>query len=462
MTEVLERFHSEYAAAFRSYLRGAGEVGLESAYELGRKAVTGELSMLDLAEVEHEVLVSALAEAPSRDEMERVASAATNFFIESLSPFEMTQRGFDEAAETARVQRSIAETLQRRLLPGRLPEVPEFSVAARYIAGSAGVEVGGDWYDVMPISSEKVGLAVGDVVGRGVIAASVMGQLRIALRAYALGGEPPHVVAQRLHQLVKTLDEAQMTTCAYLLLEPHSGKLSFAIAGHPPPLVLTAEGKASYLEGVRCPPLGVGDMDYTESVAMLEPGTTILLYTDGLVEVRGERIDEGLERLRRTVEQAPRDPDALCDHLLGALPEGGPRDDVALLAVQPMPALGGRLELELPANPASVPSLRRTLVRWLEENVGATRTEARDIVLAACEAASNAVEHAYGPAEGKLQIGAEVLDGEVMLKVRDFGSWREPRDPAHGRGLGIMEKVMDVQVRSEHDGTEVRLRRRLS
>jgi len=462
VTEVLDRFRSEYADAFRSYLLRAGEIGLESAYELGRKAVTGRLSMLDMAEVEHGALVAALADASSREEMERVASAARDFFIESLSPFEMTQRGFDEAAETARVQRSIAETLQRRLLPGRLPDVPEFAVAARYTAGGAGVEVGGDWYDVIPLPGDKVGLAVGDVVGRGVLAASVMGQLRIALRAYALEGAEPRLVAGRLNRLVKTLDEALMTTCVYLLLEPRTGRLSFVTAGHPPPLVLAADGTASYLEVIRCPPLGVADIDYEQSACVLEPGSTILLYTDGLIEVPGEIIDEGLERLRTTVEGGPFDPGPMCDHVLGGLLREGHRDDVAVLAVQPMPAVAGRLQLTLPADPATVPSLRRTLVRWLDEKAGASAEESREIVLAACEAASNAVEHAYGPGEGLLEITAEVVDGAVNLIVRDFGRWRPPRDPAHGRGLGIMETMMDVEMMSHADGTEVRLRRRMA
>jgi anti-sigma regulatory factor (Ser/Thr protein kinase) len=225
--------------------------------------------------------------------------------------------------------------------------------------------------------------------------------------------------------------------------------------------VLTANGKASYLEAIRCPPLGVTDLDYEQSECMLEPGSTILLYTDGLVEVPGEAIDEGLERLRRTVEGGPLDPDTLCDHLLGALLQEGPRDDVAVLAVQPMPALADRLELRLPAEPATVPSLRRTLVRWLEEKAGATAVDSHDIVLATCEAASNAVQHAYGPGDGQLEIAAELMDGEVNVLVRDFGRWRAPRDPAHGRGLDIMQTVMDVEMTSHPDGTEVRLRRRL-
>jgi serine phosphatase RsbU (regulator of sigma subunit)/anti-sigma regulatory factor (Ser/Thr protein kinase) len=607
---ALERFRDEYASAFRSYLTSGGEVGLESAYELGREAVTGELSLLDLAGIHHGVLAEALRAASTPEEMERLSVAGADFFLESLSTFEMTQRGFREAQETALLQqrhaaqlrgmadaslavssapsvdemlelvterarnvigahrsmtavkadeergeprqavsvsdeyaespahdepsdrtsqvratnrpmrtdgwlaaplidrdgrnvgvielshkyegdftendeavlvqlaqmtsvaianarlyeheRGIAETLQRRLLPTRLPEVPGVRAAARYIAGGAGVEVGGDWYDVIPLSGERLGVAIGDVVGRGVGAAAIMGQLRVALRAYALETESPTIVAQRLANFVQTLDEEQMTTCVYLVLEPSTGALRFSNAGHPPPLLLRPDGTAGYLEGESSPPLGIRfDPGRAEVATTLEAGSTVLLYTDGLVEERGAPIDHGLERLREAVTEAPLDPESLCDRVLAALVDAAPGDDVALIAVQLLPFAGEPLRLTLPAEPTTLASLRRTLTAWLLQ-AGATEDEAYDVSLAACEAATNVVEHAYGPGKAVLELQADVQDREVMVTVQDFGSWREPRDVGRGRGLDVMRAVMDaVEVISEAEGTKVHLRRRL-
>jgi serine phosphatase RsbU (regulator of sigma subunit)/anti-sigma regulatory factor (Ser/Thr protein kinase) len=574
VSDDLERFRAEYSAAFDSHLKGTSETGLESAYELGRKAVTGGLSLLDLAGVHHGVLADSLWNAdPSA--MARISSAANAFFMESLGTFEMASRGFQEAHETAQLQarhasqlrglaeaslavnstlsteemldlvatsareiiganrsmltmkadapqpdgewltaplidregrrlgviqvadkqeadftqddesillqlaqmasvalenarlyeheRDIAISLQRALLPARLPEISGVTHAARYVAGGAGVEVGGDWYALIPRPGGGVGIAIGDVVGRGVRAASIMGQLRIALRAYALEFAEPSVVLRRLARFAQTLPEDQMTTCVYVAIDVDKGTIRFANAGHPPPLVLTPDGRVEYLEGARSMPLGVtADPEYEDSSAELEPGSTVLLYTDGLVERRGESIDVGLERLRAAVAEAPRDPEELCDRLLGMLVEADLADDVALLAVRALPQDVDPLDLTLPADPATLADLRKTLRDWLDR-AGADEEESRDIVLATVEAAANAVEHAYGPGDAQFEFEAHAVDGEIIVTVQDYGSWRNESDPHRGRGLGVMRAAMDdVEVNSESDGTRVRLRRRLT
>jgi serine phosphatase RsbU (regulator of sigma subunit)/anti-sigma regulatory factor (Ser/Thr protein kinase) len=569
-------FRAGYAAAFRGYLVGAGETGLESAYELGRRAVTEGLSLLDLAGIHHAVLAESLGAARAPDEMARVASAGADFFLESLAIFEMTQRGFIEAQETVQLQqrhagrlrglaeaalainsalkvpemlelvaerarqivgaeesdvrlgtdeeapvaregwlaadlidregrrlgliqlagkhegefdaddramlvqlaqmtsvavenarlyeheRGIAVTLQRTLLPSRLPQVPGVGSAARYLAGGDGVEVGGDWYELIPLSGDRVGVAIGDVVGRGVRAASIMGQLRPALRAYALELERPAEVARRLARFVKTLDADQMTTCVYALLEPSSGVLHFTNAGHPPPLLLGPNGEATFLEGERSVPLGVmADPPYTENVTKLPPGCTLLLYTDGLVERRDEPITRGLERLRAAAAAAPRAPEPLCDRMLELLVERTPSDDVALLAVHAIGDAASPIQLSLPAIPDSLALVRRRLRAWLERTE-ATELEAYDVVLAACEAAANAVEHAYGPIDAVFELAVQLEQGEVVVSVRDFGTWRPPREPSRGRGLVVMRAAMDrVDVQPDDEGTTVLLRRRL-
>jgi serine phosphatase RsbU (regulator of sigma subunit)/anti-sigma regulatory factor (Ser/Thr protein kinase) len=573
MTADLDRFREGYASAFRKHLVGSGETGLESAYELGRNAVTGGLSLLDLAGVHHEVLAEVISESPPV-EAERISKAGTDFYLESLATFEMTQRGFQEAHETAQLQarhasqlrglaeaslavnstlssaemlglversareiigadrsevttkseasspaegwltfplidregrrlglikvadkhegdftendksillqlaqmasaalenarlyeheRGIAAALQRNLLPAELPEIPGVSTAARYLAGGAGVEVGGDWYAVIPRPEGGVGVAIGDVVGRGVVAAAIMGQLRVALGAYALEFDDPSVVVGRVARFAQTLPEDQMTTCVYVTIDPETGRTRFTNAGHPPPLVLRPDGSADYLEGSRAMPLGVvGDPRYEETQVTLEPGSTVLLYTDGLVEKRGESIDAGLERLRTAVMDAPTEPDALCDKVLELLAEESPADDVALLAVRALPQEVEPLDLTLPADPATLAGLRKQLREWLDE-AGANPDESRDIVLATVEAAANAVEHAYGPGNAQFELDAHVVGGEVTVTVRDFGSWRDESDPHRGRGLGVMRAAMHgVEVTTETEGTRVTLRRRL-
>src|SRR4051794_10172382 len=239
-------------------------------------------------------------------------------------------------------EHAVAATLQRSLLPAELPDVAGTVIATRYVPAVAEVEVGGDWYDVIPLAAGRVGLAMGDVVSRGVRAASVMGQLRNALRAYALDGPPPGLVVERLHTMLRTLERREMATLAYMVLDPIALSFTLASAGHPPPLVLSPDGRVCLIEEGRGPPLGaVADAIYKEASGVLAPGATVLLYTDGLVERRDMWLDEGMERLVTESKGAcGAPPDELLERLLGALvPEGGAEDDVAALAIQLTPVM---------------------------------------------------------------------------------------------------------------------------
>jgi GAF domain-containing protein/anti-sigma regulatory factor (Ser/Thr protein kinase) len=362
-------------------------------------------------------------------------------------------------------EHAVATTLQRSLLPERLPEVSGATLASRYVPAAADVEVGGDWYDVIGLPGGRVGLAMGDVVSRGLRAASVMGQLRNALRAYALEGRQPAAVLERLHGLVRSLDKPEMATLVYFVLDPHSLSFSMSSAGHPPPLVLTADGGVQMLEEGRSPPIGaVADIQFAEASGTLEPGSTLLLYTDGLVEGRDMWIDEGLERLSLEARAAgPLEPEALLTRLLSALvPEGGGGDDVAALAVRLTPLSRERLSLRLPADPYVLASMRRTLRRWLA-GLDAAEDETYDLLVAVTEAAANAVEHAYGPVDATFDVEAFSLpDAEVEVIVRDQGHWRPPRGENRGRGTLLMQELTDhFQATSGAGGTVVRLRRRL-
>jgi GAF domain-containing protein/anti-sigma regulatory factor (Ser/Thr protein kinase) len=362
-------------------------------------------------------------------------------------------------------EHAVAETLQRSLLPEQLPDVAGVEMASRYVPGAADVEVGGDWYDVIPLAGGRVGLAMGDVVSRGVRAASVMGQLRNALRAYALDGRPPGAVLDRLHGVLRTLERREMATLAYMVLDPAALTYSLASAGHPPPLVLGQDGSVDLIEEGRGPPLGaVADALYGETTGELSPGATLLLYTDGLVERRDMWIDEGLERLTvEAIAAVGAAPEELLTRLLEALvPPGGGRDDVAALALRLTPISPDRLALRLPAEPTVLSPLRRTLRQWLEA-LGGGEGEIYDTLVAVTEAAANAIEHAYGPADETFEVEATVEgEGEVTVVVRDQGRWRPPRGHNRGRGTLLMQELMDhFEVSTSEAGTEVRMRRRL-
>ncbi len=355
----------------------------------------------------------------------------------------------------------IAETLQRSLLPERLPGIAGAVVAARYEVGGDGVEVGGDWYDVIPLDDGTVGLVIGDVVGRGLTAATVMGQLRTATRAYALDGHSPAEVARRMNTLVQTLDLGHMTTLVYLIFEPGTGRVRFTCAGHPAPVVRRADGSAEFLAAGRSLPLGVvPSASWDEGDTCLEPGSTLVLYTDGLVEERGVPIGEGLDDLRRALCSAPEEPEALCDHLLDSRLHGRRDDDVAVLALRALPR-GNELLLRSPLDPARLSSLRAIMREWLTE-AEATSAETYEITTAFGEAITNAMEHPLGREQAAFEARVSLDGREVAIAVRDFGRWRPPRPSDRGRGLNLMEALMhSVEIESGPKGTEVRMRRKL-
>jgi anti-sigma regulatory factor (Ser/Thr protein kinase) len=218
-----------------------------------------------------------------------------------------------------------------------------------------------------------------------------------------------------------------------------------------------------FLEGGRSVPLGVMPFPKFEEVdAHLEPGGTIVLYTDGLVERAGEHIDDGLEKLAEEVRAAPPSPDAICDHLLGVMvPEQGAADDVALLALQNTP-VGEEFSVELPTEPEALAAMRGLLRRWLHQAEG-TDQEIAEITTACGEAATNAIEHAGSGGGAPFEVAGTVTGHEVEITVRDYGAWRQPRDGDQGRGLSLMRALMDsVDVDPGAEGTSVRLRRQLN
>ncbi|MDX6689565.1 MAG: hypothetical protein QOG15_1022 [Solirubrobacteraceae bacterium] len=359
----------------------------------------------------------------------------------------------------------IAETLQRSLLPQTLPSLPGIELSARYLPAASESEVGGDWYDAIPLPGGRVLLVMGDVSGKGLAAASALGALRNAIRAYAFDGNGPAEIAERLNRFVLAEPaREQMATLVLAAFDPVDGTLQWVNAGHPPPLTLDTDGTPRFLDGARSVPLGVLPFPgYEEAITTLEPGGAILLYTDGLIERRGEHLDQGFGLLAAAASSGRLAPDAICDRLLAAaIPDGAPSDDVALLALCHVP-LGVRLAVDLPSEPRALASLRALLRRWLEQ-IHAADTDVHAVVMACSEACTNAIEHAgAGPGE-TISFVAVLTDDAVEVTVRDRGRWRDERPPSdQGRGLDLIDALMDdVELEQLSDGTTIRLRRRMT
>jgi serine phosphatase RsbU (regulator of sigma subunit) len=246
---------------------------------------------------------------------------------------QMTAVALDNVELFEREHRT-AVTLQRALLPDRLPQPQHVSVAARYLPGEAGLNVGGDWYDIVELSGNRIMIAIGDVMGRGARAAAVMGRVRTAWRAYALRDNPPQVVMESLNRLIQDLDPDHFSTMVLVLIEPDDRRLQIVNAGHPPPLLVFPDGRTRYLlEGLSVP-LGVlSRADYrAENVPLT--GGSIVLYTDGLIERSGSAPDEGLRRLEESARGPTVQAELLCDRILEQMLSDEAADDVALLAVQ--------------------------------------------------------------------------------------------------------------------------------
>jgi anti-sigma regulatory factor (Ser/Thr protein kinase)/GAF domain-containing protein len=352
----------------------------------------------------------------------------------------------------------LATMLQRSLLASRLPDIVGVSVAARYLP--ARDEVGGDWYDVIELPRGQLGLAIGDVVGHGIRAAALMGQIRTALRAYTFEGNGPGRTLELVDRYVRGLGDNAMATAAYAVLDTATGKLRYASAGHLPPLIARRDsGRA--LEMTPAPPLGAFPYgSCPEYELSLDHGEMLVLYTDGLVERPRVPLNEGIERLLEVVQRARTVEEACVRAFDTMLPPEGPRDDIAIVAMR-TEALPEELDLRLAARPAALSEVRHVLRRWLADR-GASQEEIAEITIAASEACANAVEHAYPPSPQEFELAARADDMEITITVRDTGSWRAPRGESRGRGLGIIDAAMkDVDIRRTEAGTEIVMRRRL-
>jgi serine phosphatase RsbU (regulator of sigma subunit)/anti-sigma regulatory factor (Ser/Thr protein kinase) len=359
------------------------------------------------------------------------------------------------------VQGHIAQTLQRNLLPRTLPQLPGLSMSARYLPAAEESAVGGDWYDVIEVGHRQLGLTIGDVAGHGIAAATYMGHLRSAVRAYALDVESP---AELLGKLSRFADQenSRMATVIYATLNLDTWIVDFARAGHPYPLLLRADGSATFLADAGGPPLGTGAVsEYDEQRVALGSGETLLFYTDGLIERRGQQLSDGEAALVEAAIAAPDDPELKCRTIIERLTEGiETPDDIAVLAIRSV-GLHELLEVQVPAKAEQLATVRHLIRRWVTANGGAD-DDCAAFAIAVTEACANSVEHAYGPGDASIQVRAALADGEATVTIRDRGGWREPRGENRGRGIPVMRAFMDdVSIEAGDQGTTVELRRRM-
>ena len=322
-------------------------------------------------------------------------------------------------------QRSIAAVLQQSLLPGALPEHHRLALATRYLP-AAEVEAGGDWYDVFLLDDDRIAFAVGDVVGHGAWAAATMGQLRAALAAYLLDGASPAQALARLDRFSRRVPDAKASSASCAVLDITTGELTWACAGHPPPLLVDAEG-TGFAHGVLGPVLGLRDAPpMPESHLVLQPGRGVLFYTDGLVERRGELIDDGMRRLADAAHRwgrATGGPDADRGDRRRA-----PRDRTARRRRRAARAscCPPRSAARSPLGPTNCARSGAPCREWTGTAYAAELVD--DLQLALGEAVANAVEHAYGPDDDgrvRYRITART-DGGLDVAVADDGTWRPP------------------------------------
>ncbi|HEX6424676.1 MAG TPA: SpoIIE family protein phosphatase [Acidimicrobiales bacterium] len=332
MTSLHRDLADEYRAALLGYVAAPDELGRARAYELGHRAVEAGMGLIELVGVHRIAVDEVVDETPTRA---RVA-AAMDFLTESLSTFEMAQRGYREAQERAAVAHDIALTLQRSLLPAELADLPGVERAVRYLPAGPQVEVGGDWYDVVPLDGGRVGLVVGDVMGHGVHQAAVMGQMRLGVRAYLLEGHAMDDAVSRTDSLLLSLGGLQTATMVVGVVDVGAATFRLVNAGHPPPVLVERGGSASFVVGGHGRLLG---LPVAADRPVLGPvpfpaGACLLMYTDGLLEGEERAGGDGLDRLLATVAGFEGSPDELCDHVIAALVDDAPGDDICLLAVR--------------------------------------------------------------------------------------------------------------------------------
>jgi GAF domain-containing protein/anti-sigma regulatory factor (Ser/Thr protein kinase) len=387
-------------------------------------------------------------------------SAGRVFGPEDRALAEELARRAGVAMEHARMyerERSVSGTLQQAFLPDALPQVPGATLHATYLAGERESEVGGDWYDAFWLPDGRLGLSIGDVIGRGLQAAVTMGQIRQGIRVLSEEGSPAAAL-RRVGRLLHFQHGSAVASVLFGVLDPADGTFTYANAGHPPPVLAEPHGDPRLLGGGGLP-LGFSpEGRLGEGTLRLGAGTLLILYTDGLTEIDRHPLD-GERRLRDAVREEMRHPSGdrargVADRVLAGRQAA---DDVAVLTVTLAAAPVSEIERVLPASPSAL-ALVRQQVRQVARGLHISDERLQAIQVAVGEAVNNVIEHAYGVPSGTFRVRVAVEDHRLVVEVQDFGRWRARRTDRGGRGLAIMKGLVDraTVVAGEH-GTTVRL-----
>ncbi|TRV73347.1 SpoIIE family protein phosphatase [Streptomyces sp. 130] len=359
-----------------------------------------------------------------------------------------TALGIDKALLFGR-EAYIADELQRTMLPHSLPQPTGVRLASRYLPASASAQVGGDWYDAIPLPGSRVALVVGDVMGHSMTSAAIMGQLRTTTQTLAGLDLPPHEVLHHLDEQVQRLGIDRLATCLYAVYDPVAHRLTIANAGHPPPVLLHIDGRAEVLRLPPGAPIGVGGVGF-EAVELDAPaGATLLLYTDGLVKSRARNVWIGIGTLRERLAAAaahladPHQPpplEALCDNVLDMLGPGDRDDDIALLAarfdgIAPSDVAYWFLEPDESAPGRARRLARRALGRWGLDDLSDS------VELLISEVVTNAVRYAERPVTLRL-LRTDTLRCEVGDDSPQLPRQRRAKDmDENGRGLFLVNRL---------------------
>jgi PAS domain S-box-containing protein len=359
-------------------------------------------------------------------------------------------RQFESARETSL-------TLQRAMLP---PVQPPAGFAVRYEPAVPPLEIGGDWYDVLPIGDQRIGIVVGDCVGRGLPAAAIMGQLRSSARALLINGAEPALLLEQLDSAASLIPNAYCTTVFLAVLDTDTGLLHYSNAGHMPAVLAGPESGTSLINDARSVPLAVRrDQPRPQASLLLPLGSTLMLFTDGLVERKYESIDDGIDRAAAALVETMTLPlDAVSDVVLRELaPAAGYDDDVAMVIYRRQRS---PLRIESIAAADELADIRHRLGDWLRE-AGVAQPMIDDIVLVINEACTNCVEHAYrGHNVGTMLLEVKIVDAEIQARITDSGSWKTPKvNPGNsGRGLVLMRVLSEtMDITSRPTGTTVEI-----
>ncbi|SPM39962.1 stage II sporulation protein E [Mycobacterium numidiamassiliense] len=359
-------------------------------------------------------------------------------------------RQFESARETSL-------TLQRAMLP---PVEPPSGFAVRYEPAVPPLEIGGDWYDVLPIGDQRIGIVVGDCVGRGLPAAAIMGQLRSSARALLINGAEPARLLEQLDSAASLIPNAYCTTVFLAVLDTDTGTLHYSNAGHMPAIIASPESSTSQLNDALSVPLAVRrDQPRPQASCVLAFGSTLMLFTDGLVERKHESIDDGIDRAGAVLVETSQLPlSGIADVMLRELsPAAGYDDDVAMVFYRRQRP---PLRIESAAAADELADVRHRLADWLRE-ADVPGTAIDDIVLVINEACTNCVEHAYrGHDVGTMLLEVKIVDAEIQARITDSGSWKTPKiNPGNsGRGLVLMRILSNtMEITSSPTGTTIEI-----